>query len=103
MSKLNQGDPLKVHLGAPKKDVLIMHPEEGRKIDILTQQEELNLFLDQDAFVDNGEPHDQITLFQKNALDKGALQMKYTLKKVLGNPNEVKVFRKMNNVLLIPL
>lgn len=103
MSKLTQGDSLKIQLGAPEENTLVMHPEEGRKIEIWTQQEELNLFVDQDAFIENDDPYEQVTLSQENDFDKGALQMKNPLKKALGNPDRVQIFRKMNNVFLKPV
>ena len=103
MSELTQGDPLTIHLGAPSDDVLVMNPEEGRKLDIWTQKKELNLYIDRDAFIEAASPYTQVTLSQENNYDKGALQVTKTLKKKMHNTDTVQPYRKLDNIFLKPL
>lgn len=103
MSDLENTDELSVQLGAPSDDVIVMHPEEGRKMDVWTQNEDVDLFTDRDEFIKAGTSERTVTLSQENDFDKGAIQLTNTLKKELGNPDTVKLFLKTNNLFIKPL
>lgn len=103
MSDLKNTDPLSVQLGAQTDDEIVMHPEEGRKMDVWTQSEDVELFTDMEEFIKDGESDGTVTLSQENAFDKGAVRLSNSLKKELGNPETVKLFLKKSNLFIKPL
>lgn len=103
MAELQNTDPLSVQLGDSSDDRIVMHPEEGRKMDVWTQSEDLKLFTDMDEFIEAGQSSGTITLSQENDFDKGAVRISNSLNKELGNPETVKIFLKESNLFIKPL
>ncbi|MFB6355940.1 MAG: hypothetical protein ABEJ65_05435 [bacterium] len=100
MGDLEQSDPLTVNLGAPDYNTINCHPNEGKKIDCWESERSFNLYLDMDAFIHAEDDFVEINFEQLNDCDKGVIVIKNQLKKDLGNPEEVKIFRKNDNIFL---
>lgn len=100
MTNLLKSDPLTVQLASPDRTTIIMHPNEGRKVELWNQTVELNLYVDLDDFIEANNNYELITLNHRNDTDFGAIQIKNDLKKDLGNPKSVKLFRKQKNIFL---
>ena len=102
MSDLLKSEELTVNLGAPDAETLIMHPNEGRKFDCWESTKEFQLYTEMDEFIHASDQYREITLDQQNDSNKGVIVMKNRLKKELGNPTTVILFRKNNNIFLKP-
>lgn len=101
-TELLKTDELKVLLGAPDRTVLVFNPKIGRTIDLWKQQTEMNLYLDRNDFIEANENFFEVTINQENDFENGAIQLKNRLKKEIGKPDHVKLFRKINNLYLKP-
>lgn len=98
MSELQKSGELTVNLGAPDAETIVMHPNEGRKFDCWETTKEFNLYLDMDEFIHASDEFQELTLEQKNDCDKGVIVIKNSLKKELGNPEALQLFRKSDNI-----
>ncbi len=100
MAELKQSRPLAVYPKSPRREVFIVHPGEGRKLDLLQAEHELNFYADQEDFINATDNYLQITLSQENDCEQQVILLNNELKKELGNPERVKMFRKGENLFL---
>lgn len=100
MSNLQESDELSVQLGAPNEKTIILNPEEGRKLDIWTQEKEFDFYREQNNFIKATDDCTTIKLVQENDFDKGSIRIDNALNKKLENPDSVKLYRKMDNIFL---
>lgn len=100
MSKLKQSRPLNVYPKSPSRDVFIVHPGEGRKLDLLQSEHKLNYYLEQENFINATDNYREITLQQENDCEQQVILINNELKKNLENPERVKMFRKGDNIFL---
>ncbi|MFB6344313.1 MAG: hypothetical protein ABEK50_00870 [bacterium] len=101
-SELVETDKLHVILGAPDRQTIVINPEVGRKIDLWKQEADMNLYLDMEEFIDASDDCRDITLSQENDFEKGAIRIKNQLKKDLDQPDNLKIYRKLDNIFLKP-
>lgn len=91
---------LDVVLGAPDRDTLIMNPHVGRNIELWKQKAPLHLYHDMEDFIEANDNFSEVTIEQENDFEKGSVKIKNTLKKELGQPDTVIIFRKLDNLFL---
>ncbi len=91
---------MKIYPQSPEKELLIMNPTEGRKLDIYQSEIDLNLYLSRQEFIKASDDYKEITLQLENDCEHEALLAGNSLKKKLGNPGKVKIFLKNKNLFL---
>lgn len=94
---------LSVVLGAPDSDTIIINPHVGREVDLWKQQAEVRLYPEMDDFIEANDEYSDVTIEQENDFEKGSIKIKNKLNKDLGQPEAVKLFRKLNNIFLKPV
>ncbi len=103
MAELKQSRPLNIYPKSPTREIFIVHPGEGRKLDLLQSEHELDYYLEQEDFINATDNFQQVTLKQENDCEQEVILVNNELKKDLGNPKQVKMFRKGDNIFLKPL
>ncbi|MGM0381118.1 MAG: hypothetical protein ACQEP7_03960 [bacterium] len=103
MASLKQSRPLNVYPKAPNRNLFIVHPGEGRKLDLLQSEHDLHYYREQDDFINATDNFQEITLQQENDCEQGVILINNELKKDLDNPDQVKMFLKGDNLFLKPL
>lgn len=93
---------LKVVLGAPDRDTIIMNPHIGRDIELWKQQAEMHFYQEMDDFIEANGNYSEVTIEQENDFEKGAVRIKNKLNKAIGQPDTVKIFRKLDNLFFKP-
>lgn len=98
MSDLKKSKKLKVQLGAPNAETIVINPEDGRTIDMWKQNGEFNLYPETEDFIEANENYREVELVQENDFDKTAIQLDKSLHKDLGQPDSLKIIRKLQNI-----
>jgi hypothetical protein len=101
MSKLFQTAPVKIYPQSPKDGLIVMHPGMGRKLDCYQTEYDFNLYTDQEDFINATDNYREVHLHQDNDCEENVLLVKNEIRKELGNPSKVKIFRKNDNLFFL--
>lgn len=94
---------LDVVLGASDRETIITNPHIGREIELWKQQADMHLYLDMDDFIEANENFRDVRIEQENDFERGSVKIKNKLNKEIGQPESVKLFRKLDNLFIKPV
>ena len=93
---------MKISPQAREEDTFVINSGEGRKIDVMQSEKELRYYQDQEDFINATDNFSDVKLQLKNDFDPGIIMISNKLNKELGDPDQVKMFRKGDNLFLKP-
>ena len=93
---------MKISPQAREEDTFVINSGEGRKIDVMQSEKELRYYRDQEDFINATDNFSDVKLQLKNDFDPGIIMISNKLNKELGDPDQVKMFRKGDNLFLKP-